>query len=207
MSSILRGSKKLVLGLGMVGCGVAGAIAFGITDDPRVIKASTVFNENLQNWAPFANRPPAATGIKWDFNWDKREPESLIKPLKGRFRTDEEENTYNEKVEKSKSSATRHLILVRHGQYCLSGKKDEERFLTPLGREQARCTALRLKELGLPYTRLIQSTMTRATETAQIISQQLPDVDVTSCNFLREGAPIAPDPPSASWRPEAKVRR
>lgn len=102
--------------------------------------------------------------------------------------------------------ATRHLILVRHGQYNLKGKSDEERFLTSLGREQAKLTGLRLKELGLPYTRLVQSTMTRATETAQIISQELPkDLEVTSCNFLREGAPIRPDPPSGSWRPEAKV--
>jgi serine/threonine-protein phosphatase PGAM5 len=127
----------------------------------------------------------------------------LIKPLKGHFNVDlEKQNTHNEKLEKAKAIATRHLILVRHGQYNLAGKTDEERFLTELGREQARLTGLRLKELGLPYTRLIQSTMTRATETAQIISKEMPDLPVSSCNFLREGAPIKPEPPAGAWRPE-----
>ena len=138
------------------------------------------------------------------------EPDFLIKPLKGHFGKElpesKDEHSYNEKLEKVRAKATRHLILVRHGQYNLSGKTDNERFLTELGREQARLTGLRLKELALPYTRLVQSTMTRATETATIISKELPsDLPVTSCDFLREGAPIKPDPPVGHWRPEAKV--
>ncbi|KAI1293563.1 Serine/threonine-protein phosphatase PGAM5, mitochondrial [Halotydeus destructor] len=206
MSSILRGSKKLFVGLGLAGCAGAAAFVFGLSEDSGVAKAASYLGDGYNPFAsgPFANRPPSK-GVKWDFNWDKREPDALIKPLKGRFsqKSDEDNNKYNEKLEKAKAIATRHLILVRHGQYNLNGKTDEERFLTELGREQAKYAGMRLKELGLPYTRIVQSTMTRATETAQIVCKELPNVPVSSCNFLREGAPIAPEPPSANWKPEA----
>lgn len=66
--------------------------------------------------------------------------------------------------------------------------------LTDLGRKQASFAGQRLKELNLPYTRIIQSTMTRATETAQIISKELPNVPVENCDLLREGLPIIPEP-------------
>lgn len=208
MSSLLRGSKKLIFGLGLAGCGAAAAVIFGLSDESRVAKASTIFGDSFTRFGHFTNSPPTSSNYRWDFNWDRREPESLIKPLKGHFNVDlEKQNTHNEKLEKAKAIATRHLILVRHGQYNLAGKTDEERFLTELGREQARLTGLRLKELGLPYTRLIQSTMTRATETAQIISKEMPDLPVSSCNFLREGAPIKPEPPAGAWRPEPQVSR
>lgn len=42
------------------------------------------------------------------------------------------------------------------------------------GREQAELTGQRLASLGLKYDVLIHSSMTRATETAQIISKYLP---------------------------------
>ena len=48
-------------------------------------------------------------------------------------------------------------------------------FVSPLsGREQAELTGQRLASLGLKYDVLIHSSMTRATETAQIISKYLP---------------------------------
>lgn len=47
--------------------------------------------------------------------------------------------------------------------------------VSPLsGREQAELTGHRLASLGLKYDVLIHSSMTRATETAQIISKYLP---------------------------------
>lgn len=207
MSSLLRGSRKVMLGLGLAGCTAAAAVLFGLSDDRHMAKAATLFPDSAAGQHSFPNHN---SRLKWDVNWDKREPEFLMKPLKGRFGQEvpesKDENSYNEKLEKVRSKATRHLILVRHGQYNLSGKTDDERFLTTLGREQARLTGLRLKELALPYTRLIQSSMTRATETASIISKQLPsDLQVVSCDFLREGAPIKPDPPIGHWRPESKV--
>lgn len=64
----------------------------------------------------------------------------------------------------------------------------------------------RLKELGEPYTILYHSTMPRAVETAKLISESLPGVPVKSCDLMREGAPIRPDPPtSTTWRPEEYV--
>lgn len=42
------------------------------------------------------------------------------------------------------------------------------------GREQAELTGQRLAALGLKYDVLIHSSMTRATETANIISKYLP---------------------------------
>ena len=74
-----------------------------------------------------------------------------------------------------------------------------------LGREQASLTGERLKALSLPYTRLIHSTMTRATETASLILDKLDELPVDKCDMLREGAPIPPEPPVGSWRPEMHV--
>lgn len=125
----------------------------------------------------------------WDFNWDRRRPA----PGAG----------------ESSAKAQRHVILIRHGQYNSKGKGDAERYLTELGRLQAEATGQRLKELelgaGLKYAALYQSTQTRSMETAAIIKNYFPDVPIATDPLLCEGAPIQPDPPSAHWRPEAKV--
>ena len=60
------------------------------------------------------------------FNSIRREPHNLLKPSKTGI-------TDDEKLEKVKPTATRNLILIRHGQYNLNGSRDEERFLTALG--------------------------------------------------------------------------
>ena len=78
--------------------------------------------------------------------------------------------------------------------------------LLPVGREQAEFTGLRLKDLKLPYTKMVNSTMTRARETADIIAPHLPeDIPRESCDLLREGAPIPPEPPIGHWRPNVNV--
>jgi serine/threonine-protein phosphatase PGAM5 len=77
--------------------------------------------------------------------------------------------------------------------------------LTKLGQIQADYTGKRLKELGLPYTDLIKSTMSRAQETGSIISNSLVGVPVNNCDLLREGAPIPPEPPMGSWKQEMHV--
>jgi hypothetical protein len=74
------------------------------------------------------------------------------------------------------------------------------------GRKQAKLTGQRLQELGLPYTKLVRSTMRRANETAQIILTSLPNIPVSDCCLLEEGAPIPPEPPVGSWKPEPYVR-
>ncbi|XP_024083857.1 serine/threonine-protein phosphatase PGAM5, mitochondrial isoform X2 [Cimex lectularius] len=117
---------------------------------------------------------------KWDSNWDFRE--GL-------------ENGQDTKL------AKRFIILIRHGQYHTDGKTESEMKLTELGREQARMTGQRLKELGIRYTKLIHSPMTRARETAEIIHEFIPDVPTEECPLLEEGSPIEPEPPSKTWRP------
>ena len=51
------------------------------------------------------------------------------------------------KVTKFTPETTRHIFLIRHGQYNQEGKTDEENYLTPLGREQAALTGDRMAVL------------------------------------------------------------
>ncbi|XP_061907628.1 serine/threonine-protein phosphatase PGAM5, mitochondrial isoform X2 [Entelurus aequoreus] len=149
-------------------------------------------------WTP-AGVTPVQTGHSWDFNWDKRDPSALTN---GKKRESVTEDPSSEQ-DNGKSKATRNILLIRHSQYNLSGSSDKERILTPLGREQAELTGLRLAALGLKYDVLVHSSMARATETAHILSKHLPDVELQSCDLLREGAPIEPVPPVTHWKPDA----
>lgn len=125
---------------------------------------------------------------KWDYNWDRMAPP----PAK-------------EGEEEVKSKASRTLILIRHGQYVWDPNDPDKRILTPLGRKQAAVTGQRLQELGHSYLTLHYSTMLRATETAQIILQTLTNVPTRTCDLMREGSPIRPEPKSRTWRPEEVV--
>jgi len=123
-------------------------------------------------------KPVIAT--KWNFNWDARENESTVNP----------------------SKASRNIILVRHGQYNLDGKEDDERYLTELGLEQAKLTGLRLAEMALPYTSITVSKMKRAVQTADLIHESLPTVPLhPQDGILNEGAPVKAEP-RGSWRPD-----
>ncbi|XP_065502327.1 serine/threonine-protein phosphatase PGAM5, mitochondrial isoform X1 [Caloenas nicobarica] len=144
---------------------------------------------------------PAGTGGYWDSNWDRREPLALINLKKKNEETGEEELA--SRLDHCKAKATRHIFLIRHSQYNLDGRADKDRTLTPLGREQAELTGQRLASLGLKFDQIIHSSMTRATETTEIISKHLPGVKKISTDLLREGAPIEPDPPVSHWKPEA----
>ncbi|KAK6476292.1 serine/threonine-protein phosphatase PGAM5 [Huso huso] len=147
------------------------------------------------------NPTVAPSGFGWDSNWDKREPLSLVNSKRKDKETGEGE--LPTELQNNKPKATRHIFLIRHSQYNLNGQSDKERRLTTLGQEQAEFTGHRLAALGLKYDLLIHSTMTRATETTQIISKYLPGVEMVSCDLLREGAPIEPVPPVSHWKPEA----
>ena len=85
-----------------------------------------------------------------------RDPSSLVKPLKENA-TDEEKAAYEEKISANTSKANRILVLVRHGQYNLGGKTDEERFLTETGRQQADITGHRLALLYSKYLQKVDS--------------------------------------------------
>ncbi|XP_078679798.1 serine/threonine-protein phosphatase PGAM5, mitochondrial-like isoform X1 [Branchiostoma floridae x Branchiostoma belcheri] len=174
-------------------CGV-GAVAIGIYLGYENRHRTTLRASWTTNFKP---------SVEWDWNWDRREPSSLVKPPK--TEDEKDSNEYNVKLEGVKSKANRHLIFIRHGQYDMSPKSDEGRKLTGLGKEQATFTGKRLQELSKElgdFDLIMQSTMTRAMETAQIISGFLPKVPLQSCALLREGAPIPPEPPIGHWRPE-----
>jgi len=141
----------------------------------------------------------------WDSNWDCREPRALVRPL--RNSQPEEENRFNAELEKAKAKKPRHIILVRHGEYLDVGDSDDTHHLTERGRKQAEFTGKRLCELGIKWDKVVTSTMVRAQETSDIILKQI-DYDkekVVNCAFLREGAPIPPQPPVGHWKPEASV--
>ncbi|KAK6641571.1 hypothetical protein RUM44_013286 [Polyplax serrata] len=132
----------------------------------------------------------------------KRNPASIVES-KG---ISEEDKEYQTELEKHIPKSTRHVFLIRHGQYNLDGPTDTERYLTALGRKQAEYTGNRLKELNFPYTSLIKSTMVRAQETAEVVLSCLEGVPlkkIKDCNLLEEGAPIPPEPPVGHWKPEA----
>ena len=110
--------------------------------------------------SPFS--PTAVTvvdGTQWDSDWDMRK--------------------------KNKNHVVHQIVMVRHGQYERDGKSDAEHKLTAIGRQQAEATGKRLSTLlssGLlsPFKTVYFSTMTRATETCQLILPQLPQLPPTS---------------------------
>lgn len=126
--------------------------------------------------------PSGHTGPKatWDRGWDMLE------------------NT-------NKSQVTRHLILIRHGQYDVHFKGDPP--LTALGEKQADLTGARLADiLSDKQVKAIHcSTMIRAEGTAAIIAQHFPDTPLHKTALLREGVPAESIPSSPSWQPTART--
>ncbi len=99
-----------------------------------------------------------------------------------------------------------HALIHRHGQYDLNSS---DHGLTALGREQAAITAQRIAALAasdaavndhygrrpVRLLRVVHSDVTRAAETAAIISKALPpDVAVEVDTLLAEGYPCIPEP-------------
>jgi len=207
---------KFSLNFLRLGCAAGGAAVgvYGLANSDK-FGGNTFSRYRMQVKAAMQDNYYQGTGSKWDYNWDRREPKQLVKPLK-EGATPEQEATYTKKVEEAKSKASRVIVMVRHGQYNLKGKNDSERFLSDLGKEQADLTGKRIAVLHdhlksrtdengniVPVTiKLTKSTMTRATETANIILKHLKDVPEDSCDLIREGAPIEPDPPLDSWSPD-----
>lgn len=113
---------------------------------------------------------------------------------------------------------TRHIILVRHGQYEMGPEKDEERVLTPLGRRQALQTGHRLAVMsrggmgGLDerfdqpcrIKAIRVSDMARAKETASLIASMLPGVPVSDPDPMLNEALPAPIIPARADVPDAE---
>jgi len=163
--------------------------------------------ELLASWT--TNHEPS---VQWNHNWDRRAPSSLIKPARSssalvnsekQVKDDKTKDDFE--VGKHSSKATRHIFLIRHGQYEIKANEAELRVLTKLGREQAALTGLRLNELAskINFTKMHKSTMIRAVQTADIIKSQLTkEIPVSIDPLLCEGAPIPPEPPVGHWKPE-----
>jgi len=116
----------------------------------------------------------------------------------------------------ARGRGSRHVFLVRHGQYLSKERSDREKRLTHLGREQLILTGRRLREVGFEYDAVVSSTMTRARESAKIIIDQLRNVgevsptdslssplSISVDKLLEEGAPLPPEPPLDFWQPNA----
>lgn len=85
----------------------------------------------------------------------------------------------------------RTLYLIRHGEYDHLDDRDPEvgKGLVPLGIAQARLVAARLKSLPVRMTSLHCSTMTRARQTAMIINQNFPQLQLLQSKLLQECTP------------------
>lgn len=93
------------------------------------------------------------------------------------------------------ATGVRIVYLIRHGHYDINDESDPDvgRALIPLGIAQARLVAARLRALPVEITSLHSSTMTRARQTAAVINQEFPDLELQKTTLLRECTP-------ATWR-------
>lgn len=174
--------------------------------DPRPTK----FHDDDSNFEGCLRRQIRFPGIPypaWDYNWDGKMTS---------ISTPESVSTAQGLRESKAKGTTRHILLVRHGQYEETYAEDGKRVLTPLGRRQAILTGQRLavmargglggmdKRFDAPcrIKAIRVSDMTRAKETASLIASWLPDAPLTDPDpLLNEGIPaplipLRPDVPS-----------
>ena len=85
---------------------------------------------------------------------------------------------------------TRTIYLIRHGAYDMTpGDESTANGLTPLGIAEARLVAARLRGVPVEFTSLTSSTLTRARQTAQVIGQMFPSLQLQTTPLLRETLP------------------
>ena len=94
----------------------------------------------------------------------------------------------------------RTIYLIRHGQYDESDERDEYtgKGLVPLGIAQTRLLAARLKAMSIEFNSLTSSTMTRAKQTAMIINQEFPELELKQSELICECTP-------PTWRKDIMV--
>ncbi len=85
----------------------------------------------------------------------------------------------------------RTIYLVRHGFYDIKDDADPDvgTALVPLGVAQARLVGARLRALPVEIDALYTSTMTRARQTARVIHEEFPHLDLQKTRILRECTP------------------
>jgi serine/threonine-protein phosphatase PGAM5 len=91
----------------------------------------------------------------------------------------------------NKKKGIRIIYLIRHGQYNHKDKRSPfmGKGLVPLGIAQARLVATRLKSLGVVFSSLYSSTMTRAKETAMVINKDFPYLKLKKIRIISECTP------------------
>ncbi len=66
--------------------------------------------------------------------FSRRDPKSLVKPPRNKSENFEQTDDCKEELKKKTPTASRHLILIRHGQYDMDPDSDKGRILTALGK-------------------------------------------------------------------------
>lgn len=84
----------------------------------------------------------------------------------------------------------KYIHLVRHGQYHMDREKDNYGSLTSLGKRQAKYAAKRLADHDISVFH--SSTMIRAKETAEVITEVLGEKKARASSLLVEGVPCFP---------------
>uniref|UniRef100_A0A0N5ALJ4 Serine/threonine-protein phosphatase PGAM5, mitochondrial n=1 Tax=Syphacia muris TaxID=451379 RepID=A0A0N5ALJ4_9BILA len=166
-----------------------------------VVVAGTVLNDNHRHLLTakaltLDNSYEGFPRRKWDWNWDNRDPITMVDAEKLKDAKSEDER--KALIESKKPVAKRNIFLVRHGQYNMHTATKN---LTALGREQAALLGKRLAASGKKFDLLIMSTMLRATETAKIILEEMDPMETESDSLLEEGAPYPPEP-CLHWYPK-----
>jgi len=100
----------------------------------------------------------------------------------------------------SNKKGTRTIFFIRHGQYDQSDERDEftGKGLTPLGIAQTRLLSTRLKAMSVEFTSLTSSTMTRAKQTAMILNEEFPELELKQNELICECTP-------PTWREDVMV--
>ncbi len=95
----------------------------------------------------------------------------------------------------------RTVYLVRHGYYDHNDDADPDvgKALVPLGVAQARLVGARLRALPVKIDELYAITMTRARQTASVIHDEFPHLDLQKTRILRECTP-------STWREDIMER-
>ncbi len=93
--------------------------------------------------------------------------------------------------EAKKTDGVRTLYLIRHGDYDSDDESDPTvgKALIPLGVAQARLVGARLRGMPVAFTSLHSSTMTRARQTALVIGEEFPDLQLQSSALISECTP------------------
>uniref|UniRef100_A0A0N5A4Z5 Serine/threonine-protein phosphatase PGAM5, mitochondrial n=1 Tax=Parastrongyloides trichosuri TaxID=131310 RepID=A0A0N5A4Z5_PARTI len=185
---------KKVVGLVVPSAALAGAIC---TNDGG-FKEAFAKEKKMVKYEQLEREKYFPIEKKWDSNWDLRSSESLIKSKQYINATDEEKEDMLKSVT---PKATRNIFLIRHGQYHL---KSKDKYLTDLGKKQAVLLGKRLSQNGVHFDKVIYSTMNRATETAQIMMNEMKQIESSCDSMLEEGAPYPPEPAVGHWRPLAQ---